>query len=138
MPSIAGHHLPGAADGAVDGWQERAVQGLNSVESNTKEPNGLTRLSSQVHWKFLALVRLAARTRGISVSGYIRRAVAAFVAHDLQMEFGQVTQFSPGPNTFGQKGSAHRGKDPEKYQDFLGKNLPDDGVGYGKWEVAGD
>ena len=136
MGSRAGFHLPGTADGAKEGWQERAVHSLDNQPRTKQEPNGVARLSSPVHWKFISLVRLAAEVRDISVAGYIRRAVAAFVAHDLEMSFGEILQFSPLPNRFGAGGVGKNALKPGwKMTD---PSPPDDGTGFGKWDVSGD
>lgn len=66
------------------------------------------------------LVR-AARRRGISISGYIRRATLAFVAADLGMKPEELFELDSGITPIGRRGAP------------ASKDL--DGELYGKWEV---
>lgn len=68
------------------------------------------------------LLSRAARHRGMSNSAYVRRAVSAFIASDLQVPFEDVCQMTPGV--------VHEAR--------TNKGVvwpPDNGKGYGKWEV---
>lgn len=66
----------------------------------------------------------AARTRGISLSGYIRRAVMAWVAHDLGLDRIQLFELDAGITPIGRVGSRPTKDLDEKI--------------YGRWEVHRD
>jgi hypothetical protein len=66
----------------------------------------------------------AARTRGISLSGYIRRAVLSWAAHDLGLDRIHLFSLDAGITPIGRVGSAPT------------KDL--DETIYGRWEVQGD
>lgn len=106
--------------GKRGGWEYRAVRGIN------KEV--YTRGYYQAGAAFFVALRQAARSRGIGVGAYTRRAVAAFAAHDLGVSFEDVLKDSPSPDW-----SKHRGEMPGKKQIFV--KVYDDGSGYGAWEV---
>lgn len=73
---------------------------------------------------FVAILSKAARRRGMSNSAYARRAIAAFIASDLEMPFEDVCATFPGV--------VHRSLSKD------GVVWPrDDGKGYGNWDVKG-
>lgn len=72
--------------------------------------------------EFIALLRKAALRRGMNNAAYARRAMAAFIAQDLQMPFEEVCNTCPTP---GPQKRSGRG--------FVWPR--DDGKGYGNWEV---
>ena len=76
--------------------------------------------------KFLTLVHTAATLRGITTAGYIRRAIAAFVAADLDMDLADVTVLTPKATRRGT--SAH----PTGTQ----RVTADDGRGFGPWRAT--
>lgn len=97
-------------------WKERTL-------SHERPPERMTRLGVRVTGEFLILLNRAARRRGISNSAYVRRAVSAFIAQELQMPFEDVCATSPGV----------------EHVKFTNKGVVwprDDGRGYGKWEVV--
>ena len=95
-------------------WKERVAQRDHRESTN--------RWSLRSTQAFTDLVRKAARRRGMNNSAYVRRAVAAFIANDLQIPFEDICQMFPAPG-------------PERYTGY-GVNWPrDDGEGYGEWEV---
>lgn len=73
---------------------------------------------------FIVVMSRAARRRGMSNSAYVRRAVSAFIASDLEMPFEDVCALHP---------AVERAE--------LTKNglvwPQDDGKGYGNWDVKG-
>jgi hypothetical protein len=77
----------------------------------------MSRFQMTVGPRYTTLLADAAAHRGLSTTSYIRRAVAAFIAHDLGMEFTEVVADTPHV-----QGPSH------------GKW--DDGTGYGQWRVA--
>lgn len=87
----------------------------------------------------------AAEKRGMSASAYARRALCAFIAHDLDLPFDSVTKFCPSvedpDNLIAKqgKGTAKRTKSGGKI--YGGGSIPltrDDGLGYGTWAVCDD
>lgn len=84
---------------------------------------------------FLAALRAAAGLRGISVAGYVRRAIGSFVAADLGVPAAEVLRHVPQ--------AAPRGKwvrrpirDPRAGGRSAGRTA-DDGVGFGPWVASG-
>lgn len=72
---------------------------------------------------FVVLLSRAARRRGMSNSAYMRRAISAFIAQELQMPFEDVCATSPGVT----------------HEKFTNNGVVwprDDGQGYGRWEVV--
>lgn len=95
-------------------WKERVASRTHNESTN--------RWSLRSTQAFTELLRKAARRRGLSGAAYARRAIAAFIAEDLQVPFEDVCQTFPSPK-------------PEKFTGF-GVIWPrDDGQGYGNWEV---
>jgi hypothetical protein len=95
-------------------WKERVTQ-----QVITKKSERWNLRSSE---DFIILLRKAAASRGMNNAAYARRAIAAFIAADLQMPFEDVCNTCPTP---GQQERARRG--------FVWPR--DDGQGYGEWEV---
>ena len=95
-------------------WKDRVSSRTHAEESN--------RWSLRSTQAFTSLMRKAARRRGMSGAAYSRRAIAAFIAQDLQMPFEDVCNTFPAPKPEGSTG--------------VGVIWPrDDGQGYGNWEV---
>jgi hypothetical protein len=115
------------------GWQQRAVRGLE--EANAQK-NWMRNVHLRASWKFLSLVKLAARERGISTQGYIRRAISAFLVRDLGLAWEEIVDLCPRTTPFDQAS-------PEAIQVRLdyqqakkdGVLLCDDGKGYGDWNI---
>jgi hypothetical protein len=82
--------------------------------------------------EFRRMLRAAATARGLSSSGYVRRAVAAFVAADLGLSLPEVAQHMPRPvpeaGPMALPADQHPRLHPGKWAD--------DGTGYGSWAVA--
>jgi hypothetical protein len=74
-------------------------------------------------WK--SLLRRAAEARGMSAAAYARRAVSAFIAHDLGLTLEEVVRTTPAVLTPQQKAEAARNRQSPK----------DNGQGYGQWTV---
>lgn len=107
----------GPDPGKREGWERRAVQGVNKVKySDTKVQGG---------FKFWLAARRAAKMRGLSLSAYMRRSTAAFAAHDLGEDFKEILSDSAHPDWVNRK-------DPRTH--YWLQTL-DDGEGYGTWEV---
>lgn len=97
--------------GRMPDWKERVKKRAPTEQRK--------RFMFRSSWAFVSLVSKAARLRGMTSSAYARRAISAFIASDLQMPFEDVCQHSPSV-----KSSAG-----------IKTWTPDDGAGYGKWEV---
>lgn len=96
-------------------WKKRAwLRSPNDADA---------RLAFRTSSAFVILLARAARLRGMTSAAYSRRAVAAFMANDLQMPYEDVCALSPGVEHVVIR------------QD--GKRVwpRDDGQGYGQWEV---
>lgn len=115
MPARKGQPNLTNDPGKREGWQQRAVQGIDKRYANFYLRAGD---------KWFSGVRRAARTRGMSASAYIRRAVAAFAAHDLGEEMADIVSDSP---------MVQWRTKTENGQHFAMGH--DDGEGYGSWDV---
>lgn len=81
------------------------------------------RLAFRINPEFVVLLAKAARLRGMTSAAYSRRAVAAFIANDLQVPFEDICTYTPRVN----------GR--QVTQDGRRFWPRDDGQGYGNWEV---
>ena len=71
---------------------------------------------------------MAAEKRGISLQGYMRRALAAFVAYDLGLDMTKVLEDGPATLAWGRTGG--------KVLDENGNVITqEDGKGYGQWVI---
>lgn len=104
--------------GRKQGWQHRA---LSRVERKER-----VIYNFRATERFLPLVLRAASKRGMNRTAYMRRAVAAFIAHDLQIPYETVCDTFP---------AVDNNMRSERFVDGKGVNRRDDGEGYGSWEV---
>lgn len=94
-------------------WRERV---------RIRKASNKIRFAIRVTHEFIFLTSRAANRRGMTNSAYARRAIAAFVASDLDMAFEDVCALFPAP------------KESDRSQN--GVRWPrDNGEGYGQWEV---
>jgi hypothetical protein len=120
-------NIAGVSDQEVPGWQQRVVDGVREAErSRSRAKIGIRRgrIDSQVDERYAVLLRYAAEKRDMNVAAYVRRAVAAFIAVDLDISFEDVVRYGPQPTGYAM---------PHK----PGVATEDDGEGYGSWEVKG-
>lgn len=75
---------------------------------------------------FDALFSRAANRRGMSKSAYARRALAAFIAQDLQMPFEDLCYRFP---------AVVYDQSARKFENGMVVSQRDDGQGYGRWEA---
>jgi hypothetical protein len=120
-------NLAGYTDVSVPGWQARA---FNRVKARQKGSKRHTERQDGVRtvWDrpFRVLLDEAASRRGMSMAGYCRRAIAAFVAHDLGITPRAAAQYMPIPTPYGRlRGSGHK------------LITRDNLAGYGKWVITG-
>lgn len=120
-------NLAGYTDVSVPGWQKRAFDRVKSRQKgskrHTERQDGVRTV-----WDipFRTLLDEAAHRRGISMAGYCRRAIAAFVAHDLGITPKASAQYMPIPTEYRSKGGVGNSV---KSRDNLS--------GYGKWVITG-
>lgn len=89
--------------------------------------------------QFKSMLRQASIARGITIVGYIRRAVAKQIAKDLGLDWDEVIIHSPYPAAFGHllPDEDHRmyvvreKRDGRKHPSR--EAVPDDGTGFGDW-----
>lgn len=120
MPARKGQPNLTNDPGKRTGWEYRAVAGIEKPD--------YTRGYYQAGRTFFAGLRQASRMRGISAGAYLRRAVAAFVAHDLGVDFEDILKDSPSPKWNDNRGEV-KGKKNVWVREY------DDGTGYGTWVV---
>ena len=108
-----------------DGWEERAMRRVASRQK------GSQRSTERKHGMYLffdddfrIFLDEAAQRRNISMTGYMRRAVAAMVAHDLGIPYEAVVRHSAQPTTYNQ--TSARGPQKKTF---------DDGQGHGVWAI---
>lgn len=123
-------------------WHEAVTSGVDKAEKKRRRPA----MTFNVDIEMRLLLAAAAETRGMTASAYARRAIAAFIARDLGLEFGAVTRFGPAvedPENFAAKRTkataTRRAVNGGKI--YSGGKIPathDDGAGYGTWVVCDD
>jgi hypothetical protein len=111
------------------------MRAAGRAAADTKTYSRLGRYQFTCDPPFLAALRAAAGLRGISVAGYVRRAIGSFIAADLGVPAAEILQHVPQ--------AAPRGKwvrrpiaDPAKGASTAGRTR-DDGVGFGPWVASG-
>lgn len=135
-------HLPGDAAGGRPGWEDRLVHLVNDAERAKADRRGAgmrnwpARIMLVSDIGFRRLLRQAAEARGMSASGYARRAAAAFIAHDLGLPFEQVCALTPRPAP--PDGPMRVGMRPEERPVNNPGRQVDDGAGFGTWLVCDD
>ena len=120
-----GEQLSGWADPEREGWQQRVREKVQSKadRSQMRGRSPLQQFPVSYPWK--SLLKKAAEARGMSAAAYARRAVSAFIAHDLGLTLSEVVRTTPAVLTPQQSAeSARKGVAPK-----------DDGQGYGQWKV---
>lgn len=118
---------------SVPGWQDRVLERTQygSRQGASKSPyiKAKKRFGNDLHFhagpKLKALVNLAAEKRGVSRATYFRRALAAFIAHDLDITQEEVLSDGPNANEWGKTGG-----DPRRAPG-------DDLSGFGPWRLDG-
>lgn len=134
MPTPAGKGLAGSADRREhEDWAERLKERVDRTQAEKQRKARRTRAANillEFQIPFLIALREAAETRGMSSAGYARRAVAAFVARDLDVPFSDLTKNFPAPHLRGEVLK----RDPGEFRKAAGATS-DDGEGYGDWIV---
>ena len=119
-------------DESTPGWQDAVMKRLEERAMARKKPLG--REANYYRFKLITgkslpgLLRMAAEKRGISLQGYMRRALAAFVAYDLGLDMTKVLEDGPATLAWGRTGG--------KVLDENGNVITqEDGKGYGQWVI---
>lgn len=110
-------------DRSVSDWRERIVE---QVEANTGKRKRLS-ISVNVDAEQHRLIQEACRRRGISMTGFMRRAALAFTAHDLSLVWDEIMADEPGIRPFAEVGDS---------AEFRGKVPPAAGRGFGEWQIG--
>lgn len=94
------------------GWADRTLADVKRVSEKRRgrRTQAVSRLGLEIMPKCMPLLVEAARRRGIAPTGYIRRAMLAFIAHDLNMELTDVLATDP---RFSHPESNRVSQDPE-------------------------
>ena len=117
MVARRGQPSLGHDPGKRTGWEYRAVSGIDKPD--------YARGYYQAGATFFTLMRRAAKHRGISGGAYLRRAVAAFIARDLDLTLAEVLKDSPSASW-----EKHRDEKTGTWRREF-----DDGTGFGTWEA---
>lgn len=116
--------LQGFADVSTPGWQERAIQRVRERQrkgrSTKGRKNGMYLFFDD---EMRVLLDEACLRRDISLTGYGRRAMIAFIAHDLGMDIADVAKHAAVPADYGSGGGNN------------GTRTHDDGRGKGLWRI---
>ena len=99
-------------------WKRRAL--LHVPKEDKKK------IVFHVFGEFDSYFSRAANRRGMSKSAYARRALAAFISHDLQMPFEDLCKMFP---------AVVYDQNVSKYVDGLVVSQRDDGEDYGQWRI---
>lgn len=118
----------GRADRVAADWRTTILSRVEDKARERRRYNGSirdARLAFNVGHGFVRALNEAAALRGISRVGYLRRAVAAFLAADLGVPFEEITGACPVPAPFTRERAWQTGRGD------------DDGAGFGTWRVPG-
>lgn len=121
-------------------WSDLAMRGVEADNRRAAHHRDATRSSSlgiHLTHHMHDLLRQAAKERGMSKASYVRRALAAFVAHDTGEDFRKILQECPPVAPWDQRNraglSVMRARRGQPVDDWYKPH--DDGEGYGTWEV---
>ena len=113
-----------AAPKSEPGWQERAIARVRERQHKNRRhnerKNGLYLFFDD---ELRVLLDEACLRRDISLTGYARRAMIAFIAHDLGMKLSDVAQHAAVPAGYGETGGNR------------GVRTHDNGKGRGLWRI---
>jgi hypothetical protein len=119
--------LQGWADRESEpGWQQRAIDRVRARQHEQRRHN---ERSSGLYLffddPFRVALDAAAEDRGISLTGYLRRSAAAFIAYDLGLPLEEVAKHGARPAPYGGSGGGRKVR------------THDDGLGFGPWDITG-
>jgi len=111
---------------STPGWQQLAISRVRARQHAKRRHNerksGLYLFFDD---PFRVYLDEACLRRNISLTGYMRRAGAAMIAHDLGLDIEEVMQHSARPAEYGATGGGRL------------KRTEDDGKGFGLWRILG-
>lgn len=117
--------LQGWADRSTPGWEQVALDAVAARKRGRKRKNERTNgLSLFFDDGLRPLLTEAAMRRNISLGGYCRRALVAFIAYDLGRPLADVAQHTATPAVYGATGGGRL------------KQTHDDGTGMGPWRIT--
>lgn len=118
--------LQGFADPSIPGWRDRAIARVVQRQAKTRRANerknGMYLFFDD---ELRVLLDEACKRRDISLTGYGRRAMIAFIAHDLGMKLEDVAQHAAEPVGYGKSGGGRQTR------------THDNGIGRGLWRILG-
>lgn len=127
IAKVEGHLYPTPrADRVANDWRETILQRVDAKARKARHSNGRirdARIQINVGLGFTKALNEAARRRGISRVGYLRRAVGAFLAADLDLDYADIMSTCPVPAPW----------TPQRA--WVTAAGDDDGVGFGTWHV---
>lgn len=107
------------------GWQERAIERVRARQLKTRRAyerrNGLYLFFDD---PLRVLLDEACMRRNVSLTGYCRRALVAFLAHDLDMPIAEVARHTARPTDYGATGGGRLVR------------TQDDAKGKGPWRIT--
>lgn len=141
IPKEYGLETLGGVRTSREGWEHRLMKSIVDVGLDQREhPSVRAGGGKEVPYKelrqrrnrvdltitpgFKANLTRAAKSRGISVTGYIRRAVTAFIMHDLDLDFRTANAGNNKPWDFNER---------TRKRNWI--HVEDDGQDYGEWKV---
>lgn len=122
-------------------WKENVLAAIDETERRRSRPGrGSTARGTQFHIRLsrelLELLHAAAKSRGISITGYVRRSLTLQLARDLGAPWPEIAALGPYPPRYG-KNLADRDKRVSTDSKAAGNAgwtpIPDDGTGFGEW-----
>lgn len=120
--SLEQRDLPSTADAAD--WRQNTLAAVASSQEGAKVVRtGRRRAQALLQFdvEFSRMLTEAARSRGISVAGYGRRALARQIAKDLGIDWAEALVYCPEPTPFGARQARRR------------ERTTDTGEGFGDW-----
>jgi len=118
-------NLAGFTDPSTPGWQQRALERVQARQKRSKRhTERVSGVLATFDDPFRVLLDEACMRRGISMQGYARRAIAAFVAHDLDIPLSEVLKHMAVPTEY--RAAAGFGRS---------RKTGDDGRGFGAWFI---
>lgn len=117
--------LQGFADPSTPGWQQGALDRVIGRQKKTKRhTERKSGVLATFDDPFRVMLDEACKRRNVSMSGYARRAIGAFIAYDLGLPLGEVLKHAARPTPYRQEGGAGW---PTRTED--------DGRGNGPWFI---
>lgn len=100
-------------------WGERLIDKIDASRVTPRRDRPAVGLKFPESW--VALIQAAAKKRDLTMAAYARRALIAFVCHDLELDWDTVMAAEPRIHTYEQDAA------PQAKA----------GAGHGKWRIGG-